>query len=371
MQTPKAFSQFIPLTPSDSPIPFPTPPGPYKVGTLSLEATDTSRLDPFGFIPHYRRLMFSFFYPTTNSEDHAFASYLPSARLSSDFDEMDHFPHGTTARYRPQAYFRAPVHHSGPPLPVILFSTGFGVLREHYTIMLQNLASEGYFCVSMGHTYDTAITFPDGEIVWQSVRAGEDLEAGLRVRAQDAIFSLSQLADAAFREQIPGLGPETLDLSRVGMFGHSIGGAAALEAMGMDERIKGGVNLDGGFLGEQVKAGTDRPFLVISAPRDKGEEDAALVEIWERLKGWKAALEIEGAVHMSFADCGTCYKLLDVLDIVDPKRKLWGTIDPLRMMVVQSTYLKAFFDTVLREGSDHIFTSPDQAFPEVKICFRE
>jgi hypothetical protein len=371
MQTPKAFSQLIPLTPSDSPVPFPTPPGPYKVGTVSLEATDTSRLDPFGFIPHYRRLMLSFFYPTTNSEDHPLATYLPSARLKSDFDEMDHFPYGTTARYQPQAYSRAPVHNSGTPLPVILFSTGFGVLREQYTIMLQNLASEGYFCVSIGHTYDTAIHFPDGEIVWQSGPAGEDPELGVQVRAQDAIFALSQLADVAFCEQIPGLGPETLDLSRVGMFGHSLGGAAALEAMVMDERIKGGVNLDGAFHGKQMTVGTERPFLVISAPKDKGEEDATLVKTWEHLRGWKAALEIEGAVHMSFADCGTYYKLLDVLDIVDPKRKLGGTIDPLRMMAVQSTCLKAFFDTVFREGSDHIFRSPDQAFPEIKICFGE
>jgi dienelactone hydrolase len=371
MQTAKAFSQLIPLTPSDAPVPFPTPPGPYKVGTLSLEATDTSRLDPFGFIPHHRRLMFSFFYPTTTPEDHPFATYMPSARLASDFDEIDHFPSGTTARYQPQAYSGAPVHSPGSPLPVILFSTGFGVLREHYTIMLQNLASEGYFCVSIGHTYDTAIHFPDGETVWQIGRTGEDPELSTRVRAEDALFSLSQLADVAFCKQIPGLAPEMLDLSRVGMLGHSLGGAAALEAMVMDERIKGGVNLDGAFQGEQMTVGTERPFLVISAPKEKGEEDSTLGKTWEHLRGWKAALEIEGAVHMSFADCCTYLKLLDVLDLVDPKRKLWGTIDPLRMMVVQSTYLKAFFDFVLRGGSDHIFKSPDQAFPEVKICFRE
>jgi hypothetical protein len=260
MHTAKAFSQFIPLTPSDYPVPFPTPPGPYKVGTLSLEATDTSRLDPFGFIPHYRRIMLSFFYPTTHSEGHPFASYLPSARLASDFDEIDHYPYGTTARLQPQAHSRAPVHNSGPSLPVILYSTGFGVLREHYTIMLQNLASEGYFCVSIGHTYDMAIQFPDGEIVWQIGHAGEDPELSTRVRAQDAIFSLSQLADVAFCEQIPGLRPETLDLSLVGIFGHSIGGAAALEAMGMGGRIKGGVNIDGGFHEKQITVGTDHHY---------------------------------------------------------------------------------------------------------------
>jgi dienelactone hydrolase len=371
MQTAKPFSQFIPLTPSDSPVPFPTPLGPYKVGTVSLEATDTSRLDAFAFIPHHRRLMLSFFYPTTSTDNHPFAAYSPCTRLSSDFDEIDHYPYGTTARYQPQAYSRAPVLTSGPPLPVLLFSTGFGVLREHYTIMLQNLASESYFCVSIGHTYDTAIHFPNGEIVWQIGRMDEGPELSMRVRAQDAIFVLSQLADGAFCDGVPGLGSQTLDLSRVGMLGHSLGGAAALDAMGMDGRIKGGVNLDGAFHGDQMTVGTERPFLVISAPKDKGEEDTTLAKTWEHLRGWKAALEIEGTVHMSFADCGACYKLLDVLDIVDPKRKLWGSIDPLRMVVVQSTILKAFFDFVLKEGSDHIFKSADQAFPEIKLCFKE
>jgi hypothetical protein len=237
--------------------------------------------------------------------------------------------------------------------------------------MLQNLASEGYFCVSIGHTYDTVIQFPDGETVWQIMRAGEDPELVTRLRAEDAIFSLSQLADVAFLKQIPGLGPETLDLNRVGIFGHSIGGAAALEAIGMDRRINGGVNLDGAFQGKQITVGTERPFLVISAPKDKGDEDETLVKTWEHLTGWKAALEIEGAVHMSFTDCGTYYKLLDVLDIVDPKRKHLGAIDPLRMMVVQSTYLKAFFDFLLKDGSDDMFRSLNQAFPEVKICFTE
>ncbi len=155
------------------------------------------------------------------------------------------------------------------------------------------------------------------------------------------------------------------------MLGHSLGGAAALDAMTMDARISGGVNLDGSFQGKQISIGADRPFLVISAPREEGDGDTTLVQTWEHLGGWKTALEIEGAVHMSFTDCSTCYKLLGVLDMLDPKRKLGGTIDPLRMMVVLSRYLKAFFDFVLRDGSDQIFKSQDEEYPEAKFCFRE
>lgn len=367
MQSPKPFSQLIPLEHSNSPVPLPTSPGPYKVGTHSLEAIDSSRPDPYAPTPQNRRLMLSFFYPTSD-DDHPFAAYYSSSNIAADCDKYDHLPYGTTARYQPQAYDHAQVK-SGP-LPVILFSPGFGVYRESYTIVLENLASEGYFCVSIGHTYDTTTHFPDGEIVWQIGWSGMEPELAVRVRAQDAVFALGQLENATFMAQIHGFGHRTLDVSRVGMFGHSIGGAATLEAMGLDARIVGGVNLDGAFQGNQMTVGTDRPFLVISAPKEATDKDPSFAKTWPHLTGWKAALEISGAVHMSFADYGTCYKLLGVLDAMDPNKKQFGTVDPLRMMVVQSIYLKAFFDFVLREGSDHVFRCPDQAFPEVTIVER-
>src|SRR5881394_1325201 len=102
MQSPQPFSQLIPIDPSNDPIPLPSPPGPYKVGTISLEATDTCRIDPYAFTPQLRRLMFTFFYPTTDDQ-HPFAPYFSSSRLATNCDEVDHLPYGTTARNQPHA----------------------------------------------------------------------------------------------------------------------------------------------------------------------------------------------------------------------------------------------------------------------------
>jgi hypothetical protein len=367
MQSPKPFSQLFPLDPSNDPIPLPTPPGPYQVGTVSLEATDTSRIDPFGPVPHHRRLMLSFFYPTTDDQ-HPFAPYFSSPKLAARYDETDHVPCGTTARYQPQVYDQASVLATGP-LPVLLFSTGGGVTRENYTVMLGDLASQGYFCVSIGQTYETDIHFPDGEIVWRNGWADIYSEEGVRVRAEDAIFALRQLADGAFVGRIPGLGPQTLETDRVGMFGHSMGGIAALEAMRLDPRIAGGVNLDGMFRDNQVTVGTDRPFLLITGKPDEDNPEyrSAITKIWPNLKGWKTELQLVSARHMSFCDFATRYKLLDLLNGIDPKKESFGTIDPSRMLVLQSAYLAAFFDFVLKKGSDDIFGSPDPRFPEVAI----
>src|SRR5204862_4520276 len=102
---------------------------------------------------------------------------------------------------------------------------------------------------------------------------------------------------------------------------------------------------------------------------EQGEEyleyASAVAKTWPHLTGWKMELKISGATHMSFCDDAACYKLVGALSALDRKQKRFGTIDPLRMMAVQSKYLKAFFDFVLKGGSDDIFRSPDPEFPEV------
>jgi len=196
--------------------------------------------------------------------------------------------------------------------------------------------------------------FPNGEMVWHIPWVGTDPELVTHVRAQDTVFLLEQLVDPTVLRQIPGLGNRGLDTSHVGMFGHSIGGAATLEAMGLDSQIVGGVNLDGTFQGKQMLLGMDRPFLLICAPAEVFESSPAASSFgktWPHLTGWKAALKIASATHMSFADYATFFKLPGVWDIVDPNKKMYGTID-LRMQTVQMAYLKAFFDFMLKEGSD-------------------
>ncbi|KAI9779835.1 MAG: hypothetical protein M1839_007148 [Geoglossum umbratile] len=227
------------------------------------------------------------------------------------------------------------------PLPVISFSLGGGTFRESHTIALGNLASEGYFCVSIGHTYDTDVDFPDGEVVYRMMWTDDEEDIMLRVRAQDAVFALQLLADAAFAGRIPGLGPQSLQTSRVGMFGHSMGGTTTLEAMQLDTRIVGGVNIDGNFEGPQMTIGTDRPFLVVTAMDDQDPGYMSIEKTWLRLTGWKTELHIAGAAYMSFCDDATCYQMLNAIDAIDPNKKRFGTIDPLRVMDIQSPCLKA------------------------------
>lgn len=91
----------------------------------------------------------------------------------------------------------------------------------------------------------------------------------LPTRVADARVVLDRLADVAGgpeRRQIlpPSLAAD-LDLSKVGMFGHSLGGPTTAQAIHDDPRIRAGVNLDGPNLGSVAADGLDRPLLMLAS----------------------------------------------------------------------------------------------------------
>src|SRR5947208_7754901 len=54
-----------------------------------------------------------------------------------------------------------------------------------------------------------------------------------------------------------------LDMQRLGMFGHSFGGATALQFCHDDRRCKAGMDIDGMPFGNVVQEGAAQPFLFL------------------------------------------------------------------------------------------------------------
>ena len=111
-----------------------------------------------------------------------------------------------------------------------------------------------------------------------------------------------------------------------------------------DRRFRVGANLDGTMVGDVVKTGLDRPFLLIGTNDHEEAED----ETWTAFRAntpTALQLGIDGAAHMTFSDWPTLATLRpanerDAFGI--------GTIDPQRSAVVQTAYLLAFLDHHLR-----------------------
>jgi len=173
---------------------------------------------------------------------------------------------------------------------------------------VEELASHGYVVVTIDHTHDAGeVEFPDGRVETLAVPdvSEETIARAIAVRVADSRFVLDRLATVNATDQIHGL-RGAFDLSRTGMFGHSLGGATTAATMYHDPRVKAGANLDGTFFGATATAGTDRPFLLFGSDNGTGPGDPSWDEFWASQRGWKRELKLTGSTHNSF----TAYEAL-------------------------------------------------------------
>jgi predicted dienelactone hydrolase len=125
-----------------------------------------------------------------------------------------------------------------------------------YASLIEDLVTHGYVVVAIDHTYDAAVvTMLDGGTAyantsWQPSDTADastmwdTYDQHIETWVADARFVLDQVT--TWQSADPqGLVTGRLDLDRVGMFGHSYGGATAAQCCALDARFKAGINLEG------------------------------------------------------------------------------------------------------------------------------
>jgi predicted dienelactone hydrolase len=356
----------------------PPPTGNQHIGVVPLHLVDRSRPDPWVSSQPVRELMVSVWYPARRTHAQPVYAWLPPGAWER-FGQDNGVPPGSVRVPLTHARVDASVdrHHGGRPL--ILYSPGLGGNRDSSTVLVEQLVSRGYVVATIDHTYDASeVEFPDGRVEVSAVPpiTPEVVEKVVAVRVADTRFVLDSLValdagrnpDAEQRPLPAGL-RGALDLSRVGMFGHSLGGATAAQAMYQDHRIKAGVNLDGTMAGVVVDAGLDRPFMLVAAQNHGRDTDPSWARFWENLRGWRLNLRLTGAGHNSFTDVQVLLpQLASVLQLPpDVVQGLIGTIDPHRSVLIQRAYLTAFFNLHLLHRDGRLLTRPSPRFPEMQF----
>jgi predicted dienelactone hydrolase len=351
----------------------PAPTGHRPLGTVSLHLVDRSRVDPWVPAGNGRELMVQVWYPARDHRPGPPAPWVSpamAARLA---------PPGSPLEL-PVTHARAGVPVAAGRFPVVLYSPGFGVERTASTAIVEELASHGYVVVTIDHTHDSPLVeFPGGRVALHAVPppASPDDERriiakALAARVADTRFVLDRLAgiargsnpDAEHRPLPRGLGG-ALDLERIGMFGHSLGGAAAAQLMHEDRRVDAGVNLDGSMSGAVLDAGLDRPFLLMSSDGHDRHTDESWTTFWAGLRGPRHELQLRASGHMSFTD----YPVLLPQSGVPPQDLVadFGTIDGPRSVLVQRVYVLAFFDRYLRHRGGWLLAGPSARYPEMRF----
>ncbi|QMU73801.1 hydrolase [Streptacidiphilus sp. P02-A3a] len=350
--------------------------GHYAVGTVNLELVDTSRTDPYlpGHQP--RKLMVTLWYPATNTSSHPSTPWLQSLAAA-------HFLAGE--KIAPSAinlpttagHTGAPVNPSAGKLPILVYSTGLHSDRSMGTALVEDLASRGYLVVAIDHTSDAnEVQFPNGQVIGNTMPTNTYASTNLAVRAADVSFVLNELTKVA-KGSNPDVNHTALptgllgspDLSRIGMFGWSLGGAAAATSMLDDPRIDAGADLDGTFYGPVATKGLDRPFLLFSSQGHNRNDDSSWTSFWAHSHGKVLDLKLQGSQHLSFSDNEYLLPQEASVDGVTQAQltQTLGTIAPDRAIAIERTYLAAYFDQELRHVSSPLLSGPSKAYPEISF----
>lgn len=197
--------------------------GKYKVNTVLYTYTDNNRIETFKDTGENRKVTFEFWYP-------------------SDGD----------GRY-----------------PLVVFSHGaFGISASN-TSTYSELASNGYIVCSISHPYHSMYTIDtDGNFIMgdksfrqEVIDVNNDVynnetvyeleQKWLKVRTEDMNFVLDTIiknAKAGSFDEVYQL----VNTDKIGLIGHSLGGAAGVQLGRERDDIDGVINLDGDLLGECV-----------------------------------------------------------------------------------------------------------------------
>jgi dienelactone hydrolase len=327
----------------------PNPTGPLAVGRTTLHLVDHTRQDPWVPEAGARELMISLYYPARPGRgDPAPYTSTEEARLLLQAQGLDGVvpaeTFSATATSARLGARPAPGRH-----PLVLLSPGIGAPRFTLTALAEELASHGYVVAAMDHAYESVGTaFPGGRML-TCVACDRDLREVTVGRGRDASFVVDQLT-ARF--------PYLIDPRRIGMAGHSLGGASAISAMVGDNRIRAGLNLDGAFHDVPTSLG-GRPFLMLGTDNEvhrPGGRDRTWDATWPHLDGWRRWLTVTGASHLSFTDLPP---LAEQLGLPGPALPANRAVEITRGVVT------AFFDLHLRGIPQPTLDHPTD--PEVHV----
>jgi predicted dienelactone hydrolase len=353
------------------------PTGHYRAGTVRLHLVDPARIDPTSPTHGIRELMVEIWYPAVGTRGFPATPYL-TPLAAAHFLTSNNLPPSTTL---PQTtgHVGAPVDRRHGRYPMVLYSPGGEADGGFDTGLVEDLVSHGYVVVTMDDTNESPeVEFPDGQLVlgtFVPVTDAESLEAQ-QIRAADASFVLNELAvlnkggnpDAEHAPLPAGLAG-SLDLSRVGMFGWSLGGAASAQAMHDDPRIKAAINMDGRFWGPLASEGVSRPFLLLTGSEHTEQNDPTLASFLKASTGPKLHLALANSQHATFTDAEEVEpELAQPLGLTPAEVAAdLGTISPKTAVTDERAYIEAFFGKYLRNRDNHLLDGPSPRFPDISF----
>lgn len=370
----------------------PKPTGPYAVGRATYDMVDPFRSETFVDDANtLRSIVATVYYPAQPPHGTKPAPYT-EGKMAQLLAAQVHLPAITAKLIHSHAYLDVPLAEGKSP--VVLFLPGIGTPPLEYTSSAEDLASHGYVVAMLYPTYSVPVTvFSDGRVEMMNdaglrsekeppgtseEQTDKDRDAIGSVWVADARFALDQLSK--LNRDDPLL-KDHLDLERVGIYGHSFGGATAAEALKIDGRFSAGINMDGKAFGMTDSTRIERPFMWMASDYSN-VTDGQLAQIHMSRTEFNEKISkrvneredflrplpeghlfiLKGSTHGTFV---TDEAFLGGL-IPGMKDKL-ASIDGSRASMVSHTYVSTFFDYYLKKRSTELLDGNSAEWPDVEM----
>ncbi len=385
---------------------FPSPGGPYAIGTLNYHWVDSDRTDVFSTDANARReLMVQIWYPANATESLSSSSPSPRApyvqnasALAQALSQLKNLPAGLFGQFKyvtTHAVPGATVADEKPHYPVLIFLEGAIGFRQMNTFQVEALVSQGYIVAAIDQPYTAAVVvFPDGRevgalpldqmmpLIRQSHSPsaiaprfnGLTFEKGIvPYLAQDVSFTLNQLA-TLHQADPKAILTGRLDLRHVGTFGVSLGGIVGSEACRTEPRLRACLFMDAPMPVDVVKSGLQQPALWITRDvetmrlerrrsggwleEEISEHQTSMRAAFARSHGAGYFVEVPGMFHVNLTDIPYWSPLLPWLGITGP-------IDAERAHHIINAYSLAFFNQHLLGRAEALMDAPPSQYHEV------
>lgn len=339
------------------------PTGQFPVGRIVYDWRDPNQQEwmaPHAGIP--REVLAWIWYPASAQTPARPADYMPPAWVHALDRQrgwfLTDFMWRDLSRVRAHSVEAPELAGAQQRYPVLLMRAALAVDTAEYTSLAEDLASHGYVVVGFDAPYrSTVVVFPDGRVVARTPQNNADLLSGSQQTKLATKLVQAWSADTGFAldhmERLNAADPTgrftgRLDFSRVGVFGHSLGGATALQFCHDDARCKAGVDIDGAPLGSAISDGVKQPFLFLLSDHSKepkadtGPVVAAIRSIYDRLpEGRRLWIDLRGTGHFGFMDLTPLpLHAANFLKIVPVGGK--------RQVAITRDCLRTFFDVYLK-----------------------
>lgn len=367
----------------------PLPTGSFAVGRTIFHWTDRAHPDPAAPVPGSpRELLIWIWYPASAPALPRAADYLP-VRLREELQRargalISNVLTRDLSKVHGHSFADADVSAQQSPFPVVIMRAGASAGVGSYATLAEDLASHGYVVVGFDAPYRTdVVVFPDGRVVRRTQE--NDPEAGSnkeQARRIDRLLAAWTADIGLVLDRLEGLSASDaagrftnrLDLSRIGVFGHSLGGATAAQFCHDDTRCKAGIDVDGQPFGSVVREGLHKPFMFLLSDHGDVSDDgsrqiqANIQSIYDRqpLNG-RLRVSLVGASHFLFSDDGALLKSRILLRAL----RLFGAVglDGRRQLEVTAYCVRTFFDAYLKRDGTTLPNLVSLDYTEVHVEF--